>query len=244
MASFAFRATFRARCTTARTRASCIVLSRFSAMPIGRRGLPQSGTRRTAEVVHPGPGFAGIVTRSCHPGSGGIVSAHDRRAGRRAAGGARARPGACGEGKRGAGRGGDSRVGNDLGGRRVTRMAGPVPPRRAERHGVTSVTSLPAGCGRRHTCVRAWTGGSGPADAGIMDQSSRPPPGRHGILVLGAANGVRKGGFSRSCESPSKARGWAPHRRSCVHSVFRTLRGVIFVNLWRAKRHFTLPYGA
>ncbi len=194
---FAFWAAFSAD----PTRACWIVLSRFFAMPMGRRGLPQSGTWRTAEVVQPDTGFAGTVTPSCHGGSVGIVSARPMSSGEDPAGGGS-------EGERGAGGGGASGGRNDLGGRIGTRMAGAVRPRRAERPGVTSVTSPRPPCGRRHICGSLGGGAGCREGAGIMVVRPRTRPGRRGIWVLGAANRVRKGGFSRSCESPSKAWGW------------------------------------
>lgn len=126
-----------------------------------------------------------------------------------------------------------------LAGRVLSRMTVTLPPRRAERPGVMSVT-------RSGRVVGDLTGGRGGGPRGPSAGAagrSRGPANRSDKWVWSAAFGVGSGGFSRSCESPSKARGCAADPPDWVHSVFRTLRGVIFVNFCWAKRHFTLPYG-
>lgn len=57
-------------------------------------------------------------------------------------------------------------------------------------------------------------------------------------------SGPPRGFFDDHVKVPARQGDRRPRGQTWVHSVFRTLRGVIFVILWRAKRHFTLPYGA
>lgn len=69
--------------------------------------------------------------------------------------------------------------------------------------------SVGIGCGRPHRGRRRTVADA--RRAGRRSAAGRPRggPNRCDIRVPSAAFGVRLGGFSRSCESPSKARGWA-----------------------------------
>lgn len=100
------------------------------------------------------------------------------------------------------------------------------------------------------SCGEVHTGRS----AGVPDGHRNVPPAPRGARRGGPDHPVERyllpqtgsewGVFHDLPKVPARCRGRLPDRPSCVHSVLRTLRGVIFVNLWWAKRHFTLPYGA
>jgi hypothetical protein len=114
----------------------------------------------------------------------------------------------------------------------LSRMTVTVPGRRAERPGVMRVT-------RSGTVVGDLTGAAPQGLWGRDETAPRGPAKRYRVPRMGS----ERGDFHDQAKVPAR-QGFMPSGGpSCVHSVFRTLRGVIFVNLWRAKRHFTLPYG-
>jgi hypothetical protein len=108
---------------------------------------------------------------------------------------------------------------------------------RDERHSVGIV------CGRPHN-------GRGDRPPGRSGAVPRTRAGGAGEPGTGATTwclvphmGSERGDFHDHAKVPARQGDGSPRGPSWVHSVFRTLQGVIFVNLWRAKRHFTLPNG-
>lgn len=154
----------------------------------------------------PGRGSAkryGGTAKSVRPDS----RSGDARGVRTGRPGARGEAGVRGMGAGGAGGGGSGLL-NDLGGCAVEDGSCGAPAtcgtaRRDERH------SVGTGCGGLHTGPARGAGSRPAGGGGIMVR--RPPEGadRRAGAVPSAVNRGRKGGFSRSCESPSKARGCA-----------------------------------